>query len=71
MRYYFASVKVTIIKTVKLASAGEDGEHHCTSLIRVDLYSYHAKQYRGPSKKLKENLSYNFVIPLLINLQRK
>ena len=68
MRYLLTSVRMAIINKSKTTNAGEDvekGEPSCTVAGNADWCSHCGKQYGDTSKKLKMDLHFDPVIPLL------
>jgi len=61
MRYYFTTVRMVIIKKIRVTSVGEDVEKRGPPYIvggNINWYSHYGKQYGNSSKKLKIELPY-------------
>ena len=68
MKHHLTQVRMAIIKNLQVINAREGvkkREPSCSDEGNVNWSCYYGKQYRGSLKKLKIDLSYDPVIPLL------
>ena len=68
MKYHLTLVRMTISKSLQIINAGEgveEREPSCTVGGNANWCSRYGEQHEGSSKKLKTELPYDPVIPLL------